>query len=47
MPLAGEYEPSPSDWAREQTELFERSGGTEGDTLRGMPIVVVTSVGAR
>ena len=47
MPLTGEYEPSPSDWAREQADLFERSGGTEGNTLRGMPIVVVTSVGAK
>ncbi len=47
MPLAGEYEPSPSGWARDQVELFERSGGTQGNTLRGMPIVVVTSVGAR
>jgi deazaflavin-dependent oxidoreductase (nitroreductase family) len=47
MPLTGEYEPSPSDWAREQTDLFERSGGTEGNTLRGMPIIVMTSVGAR
>ncbi len=47
MPLAGEYEPSPSGWARDQAERFERSGGTEGNTLRGMPIVVVTSVGAK
>ena len=47
MPLTGEYEPSPSDWARDQAELFERSGGTQGTTLRGMPIIVMTSVGAR
>ena len=47
MPLTGEYEPSPSGWARDQAELFERSGGTEGNTLRGMPIVVLTSVGSR
>jgi F420H(2)-dependent quinone reductase len=47
MPLTGEYEPSTSDWAREQTELFDQSGGTEGNTLRGMPIIVMTSVGAR
>ena len=47
MPLTGEYEPSPSDWAREQAERFEQSGGTEGNTLRGMPIVLVTSRGAR
>jgi F420H(2)-dependent quinone reductase len=47
MPLTGEYEPSTSDWAREQTELFEQSRGTDGNTLRGMPIIVMTSVGAR
>ena len=47
MPLAGEYEPSPSDWARDQAERFEASGGTEANTMRGMPIVVVTSVGAK
>ena len=47
MPLIGEYEPSPSEWAREQAELYERSGGTDGLTLRGRPVVVVTSVGAK
>ena len=46
MPLTGTYEPSPSDWAREQAEEFEASGGTRGNTLRGMPIIVLTSVGA-
>jgi deazaflavin-dependent oxidoreductase (nitroreductase family) len=47
MPLQGEYAPSTSDWAREQAELYERSGGTEGTTLRGMPVIVLTSVGAK
>ena len=47
MPLKGEYAPSTSDWAREQAELYEQSGGTEGTTLRGMPVIVLTSVGAR
>jgi deazaflavin-dependent oxidoreductase (nitroreductase family) len=47
MPLTGEYEPSTSDWARERAERFEQSGGAEAATLRGMPIVVVTSVGAK
>jgi F420H(2)-dependent quinone reductase len=47
MPLTGEYEPSTSDWARRQAELFERSGGAEGNTLRGMPIILMTSVGAQ
>ena len=47
MPLAGEYEPSTSDWARKQAELYEESGGVKGTSLRGMPVVVVTSVGAK
>jgi deazaflavin-dependent oxidoreductase (nitroreductase family) len=47
MPLTGEYVPSTSDWARKQMELFEESNGSKGNTLRGMPIIVVTSVGAQ
>lgn len=47
MPLTGEYEPSTSNWARQQAELFEGSGGSKGNTLRGMPIVLLTTVGAR
>lgn len=47
LPLTGEYEPSTSDWARKQAELFERSGGTKGNTMRGMPIILLTSVGAQ
>jgi deazaflavin-dependent oxidoreductase (nitroreductase family) len=47
MPLTGEYAPSTADWAREQVELYENSGGTEGTTLRGLPVIVLTSVGAK
>ncbi|MFC1401092.1 MULTISPECIES: nitroreductase family deazaflavin-dependent oxidoreductase [Streptacidiphilus] len=47
MPLEGEYEPSPSKWVRDQVELYESSGGTEGTTLRGMPVVILTSKGAK
>ncbi|GGX20247.1 nitroreductase family deazaflavin-dependent oxidoreductase [Streptomyces lomondensis] len=49
MPLEGEYEPSPTQWVREQVELYESSGGTQGTTLPGskMPVVVLTSRGAR
>jgi deazaflavin-dependent oxidoreductase (nitroreductase family) len=47
MPLTGEYEPSTSKRAREQAELYERSGGTEGTTMNGMPVVLLTSRGAR
>jgi len=47
MPLTGEYAPSPSDWAREQAEKFEASGGTEAAELQGRPIILLTSVGAK
>jgi deazaflavin-dependent oxidoreductase (nitroreductase family) len=47
MPLVGEYEPSPSASTREHAELYESSGGTEGTTLGGRPVIVLTSVGAR
>ena len=47
MPLTGEYEPSTSEWSREQTELFEATEGSEGNLMRGRPIIVMTSVGAR
>ncbi|MGW1590907.1 nitroreductase family deazaflavin-dependent oxidoreductase [Streptomyces sp. NPDC002386] len=49
MPLEGEYEPSPTQWVREQVELYESSGGTEGTTLRdtGLPVIVLTTRGAR
>lgn len=47
MPLTGEYAPSTSDWAREQAELIESSGGTEGTTMRGMPVILLTTLGAK
>jgi deazaflavin-dependent oxidoreductase (nitroreductase family) len=47
MPLTGEYAPGTADWARDQLETYERSGGTQGTTLRGMPVIILTSVGAK
>ena len=47
MTLSGTYEPSPSDWVREQVEKFEASNGQEANTLNGDPIVVITSIGAK
>lgn len=42
-----EYVPSPYGWVREQVELYESSGGTEGTTLRdtGLPVIIVTHTG--
>jgi deazaflavin-dependent oxidoreductase (nitroreductase family) len=48
MPLTGEYAPSESDFARNQVDLYESSGGTEGTTNPGgEPVIVLTSVGAK
>lgn len=47
MPLQGEYAPGAFDWAREQVEEYESSGGTKGTALRGMPVVIMTMKGAR
>ena len=47
MPLIGEYEPGTQKWVRDQVDLYERSGGTEGTTLRGMPVIVLTTRGAK
>jgi deazaflavin-dependent oxidoreductase (nitroreductase family) len=47
MTLDGEYEPSPSQWVRDQVEQYESSGGTEGTTLRGLPVIILTSRGAK
>ena len=49
MPVEGEYEPSPEKWVRDQVELYERTGGREGDTLpnRTEPVVVFTTRGAK
>ncbi|MFF8537371.1 nitroreductase family deazaflavin-dependent oxidoreductase [Streptomyces sp. SAS_267] len=49
MPLEGEYEPSPTQWVRDQVELYESSGGTKGTTLMdtGMPVIILTTRGAK
>ncbi|MFI1769624.1 nitroreductase family deazaflavin-dependent oxidoreductase [Streptomyces sp. NPDC020800] len=49
MPLEGEYEPGTTQWVREQVEVYEDSGGTQGTTLwdTGWPVVVMTTRGAR
>jgi deazaflavin-dependent oxidoreductase (nitroreductase family) len=45
--LEGVYKPSSRDPVREQVELYERTDGEEGSTLWGMPVVVLTSKGAK
>ncbi len=42
-----EYIPSPAQWVRDQVEVYERTSGAEGTTLResGMPVIIVTNTG--
>jgi deazaflavin-dependent oxidoreductase (nitroreductase family) len=49
MALEGEYEPSPSEWVRDQVEEYESSKGARANTLRdtGLPIVIFTTRGQR
>jgi deazaflavin-dependent oxidoreductase (nitroreductase family) len=47
MPLSGEYEPSTSDWARENAEKYMESGGKEGTELKGKPVILLTTIGAK
>lgn len=45
--IAGEYEASPMKWVRDQVELYERTGGREGNTLldTGLPVIILTTRG--
>jgi deazaflavin-dependent oxidoreductase (nitroreductase family) len=47
MSLDGEYEPSTQQWVRDQVERYESSGGTDGTTLRGYPVILLTTRGAK
>ncbi len=47
MPLDGDYEPSPAAWVRDQVSDYERTGGAEGASMRGLPVVILTSKGAK
>jgi F420H(2)-dependent quinone reductase len=47
MPLEGEYAPSPWDWSREQADKYAESGGSEAGDMKGIPIILLTTVGAK
>lgn len=42
-----EYAPSPQQFVRDQVELFESSGGAQGNEMMGKPIIVLTTIGAK
>ncbi len=39
------YIPSPSKWVSDQVEIYESSGGIEGTTMNGLPVIIVTNRG--
>src|SRR5271157_5991729 len=47
MPLTGEYAPSPWDWSREQADKYAESGGTEAADMKGKPIILLSTIGAK
>jgi len=47
MTTNAEYEPSPTQWVRDQVEEYERSGGTAGTTMQGKPVILLTTRGAK
>lgn len=47
MPLSGDYEPSPWDWVREHADQIMESGSTEGAQMKGKPLILLTTVGAK
>ena len=47
MPLSGDYEPSPWDWVREHADQIMASGSTEGVDMKGKPLVLLTTLGAK
>ena len=42
-----EYIPSTTGWVAEQVEVYERTGGAEGTTLKGLPVIIVTNQGCK
>jgi deazaflavin-dependent oxidoreductase (nitroreductase family) len=47
VPLTGEYQPGTSASSRKQVELYEATNGEKGGDLRGRPVIILTSVGAK
>ena len=47
MTIEGEYVPSPRKGARDQVSEIERTGTTDSVDIMGMPVVLLTMVGAK
>lgn len=47
MPLDGEYEPPANEWLRNEVDRILTTGTTDGTTMEGLPVVLLTMVGKR
>jgi F420H(2)-dependent quinone reductase len=47
MPLSGEYEESPWDWVQQDANRIMETGSTEGSEMKGKPIILLTTIGAK
>ncbi|BBY42761.1 nitroreductase family deazaflavin-dependent oxidoreductase [Mycolicibacterium celeriflavum] len=47
MPLSGDYEPSPWAWVRDHADTIMESGSTDGVDMKGKPIILLTTIGAK
>ncbi|WP_100515525.1 nitroreductase family deazaflavin-dependent oxidoreductase [Mycobacteroides abscessus] len=47
MPLTGEYEPGGLDWSQKQVAKIIASGTTDGITIADMPVILLTTLGAK
>ena len=47
MPLQGEIELSPTGWVRDQTEKILANGTTDGVDIKGNPVILLTTRGAK
>jgi deazaflavin-dependent oxidoreductase (nitroreductase family) len=47
MPLSGDYEASPWDWVRKDADRIIETGSTDGSEMKGKPIILLTTIGAK
>ena len=43
--MGNQYVASPQKWVRDQVETYESTGGREANTLRGKPVIILTTRG--
>jgi deazaflavin-dependent oxidoreductase (nitroreductase family) len=47
MAITAEYERGTADWAAKQVDLYESTDGREGNDLKGRPIIILHTLGAK